>query len=106
MTHDSAPRSAARPDRKLGDVLCFYKLHEDTAKKVGLPRQNERNEWLQGFCVEAKERPGIVVDVEANGDVFLWMAYSKGRRAFRMTNGGDIGWSIDGRSSGLVHTAS
>lgn len=89
MTQGAAQRSGGPLVRKPGDVLCFYKLHEDTAEPAGPARRNERNEWLHPFCVKAKERPGIVVSVE-NGDVFLWMACSKGRHALRMTNGEEI----------------
>ncbi len=32
--------------RRFGEVLWFIKLHEDTAKQVGLPKRNERNERI------------------------------------------------------------
>jgi hypothetical protein len=90
MTENPTRQSDSLPSRKPGDVICFYKLHEDTAKKIGPGKQNEKSEWLYHFRVEAKERPGIVVSVEPNGNLFLWMARSKGRHAFRMTNGEDL----------------
>lgn len=87
MIEEQAGCRRSEAFRKQGDVLGFYKLHEDKSERVGNGKQNERGEWIYQYLVDAKERPGIVVSVESNGDVFLWMAGSGGRLLFETTDG-------------------
>lgn len=88
MKHSSARPTDTPPTREVGDVIWFFKLHEDTAEQVGPPKRNERNENLYPFRVKAKERPGIVLCVD--GELFLWMAGKAGRHEFKMIDGENV----------------
>ncbi len=51
MTTEPASGRGGTTWRKPGDVLGFYKLHEDKAKRVGNGKKNERGEWIYRYLV-------------------------------------------------------